>query len=122
MTAKFVCIRFYPDMTAKYTVRDQAGMESWKEYNRTARGGNSLFINGEYVPTTGMIKGKQLEQVAAFCKEIQSVYEAKPIEMPGPQVETFGGYTDRYHGWGEEKPVAIPAETRRRLYSQRSNA
>lgn len=59
-----VCIRIYPNGSAKYSVRDAAGLESWLDYNRQFRGGNSLFVDGEYVEGTGSLHGEGLEHVA----------------------------------------------------------
>jgi hypothetical protein len=58
-----VCIRIYPNGSAKYTVRDDAGVESWLSYNRDYRGGNSLFIDGEYVEGTGSLHGEDLAAI-----------------------------------------------------------
>lgn len=118
MTDKFVCIRFYPNMEAKYTIRDQDGMESWKQHNMQARGGNSLFINGEYVPTTGVLKGEKLERVTEYCKAQQHRLAEQPIEKQGDQREFFGGMMRPYFGYGEEARISISPATTKHLLGE----
>jgi hypothetical protein len=40
------CVRVYANGDARETVRDEEGLESWLTYNRQARGGNALFVDG----------------------------------------------------------------------------
>lgn len=91
-SAKFVCIRFYNDMSAKYSIRDEAGMQSWKEYNEKARPGCALFINGEHVPTTGYIANNEMRMTAAleFCKANQAKYEAMSAFTIGWEPASIG--------------------------------
>nr|WP_250807345.1 hypothetical protein [Neorhizobium tomejilense] len=61
-----VCIRIYPNGSANYTVRDDAGMENWLAYNKRYRPGNTLVVDGEIVPDTGSLDGSELDAIVAF--------------------------------------------------------
>lgn len=80
-----VCIRIYPNGSAKYTVRDEAGMESWLSYNREARGGNSLFVDGVYVEGTGSLSGDELAHVARHVLA---------TELPDPELRELSNMWD----------------------------
>ena len=41
-----LCVRVYSSGDAKETARDDEGLASWLEYNRLARPGNALFVDG----------------------------------------------------------------------------
>ena len=41
-----LCVRVYASGDAKETARDPEGLASWLEYNRLARPGNALFVDG----------------------------------------------------------------------------
>jgi hypothetical protein len=82
---KHICIRIYPDGSAKYTVRDAAGLQSWLEYNREYRGGNSLFVDGEYIEGTGSLHGDDLEHVA---KHVLA------LDLPNPKLRPLGRIWD----------------------------
>lgn len=41
-----LCVRVYSSGDAKETARDPEGLASWLEYNRLARPGNALFVDG----------------------------------------------------------------------------
>ena len=45
------CVRVYANGDARETVRDEEGLESWLTYNRRARGGNALFVDGACAET-----------------------------------------------------------------------
>ena len=61
-----ICIRIYACGEAKYSVRDDAGLKSWLEYNLEARPGNTLFVDGVRAGETGYLSGDELEAVSAF--------------------------------------------------------
>ena len=44
--AAYLCVRVYANGDARYTVRDDAGLESWLAHNRRFRWGNALFVDG----------------------------------------------------------------------------
>ncbi|WP_327210193.1 hypothetical protein [Rhizobium leguminosarum] len=104
-----ICIRIYPNGSAKYTVRDDAGLLSWLEYNRQYRGGNSLFVDGEHVEGTGSLHGEDLEHVARHVLA---------VDLPNTKLRPLGRMWDsdmgefrvRYaddddlvHGWEAEE-------------------
>lgn len=63
---KHVCIRIYPNASAKYTVRDAEGLDSWLGYNKVYRPGNTLLVDGEIVEGTGLLSGEELLAVRDF--------------------------------------------------------
>lgn len=67
--ATHTCIRIYANGSAKYTVRDDAGLASWLDRNVNDRPGNSLFVDGDHIEGTGYLEGEQLEQVSKFVLE-----------------------------------------------------
>lgn len=84
-----VCIRIYPDGSAKYTVRDEEGLASWLSYNRDYRGGNSLFVDGEYIEGTGSLHGETLAHVARHVLS---------VELPDPEPRPLGRMWDEDFG------------------------
>jgi hypothetical protein len=100
---KFYCVRVYPDGSAKDTLRDKEGKDSWVEYNTKYRPGNMLFVNGICVSvglTDGEKKNKEkIEQV--ILKELPEKLK-KNMDTIGPQIDFFGGMTDRYTGYRPE--------------------
>lgn len=46
-----LCVRVYASGEAKESIRDAEGLESWLSYNRQARPGNALFIDGSCATT-----------------------------------------------------------------------
>ena len=60
-----VCIRIYANGSAKYTVRDDAGTESWLSFNREYRPGNTLVVDGE-VLERGYLSGAELAAIVEF--------------------------------------------------------
>lgn len=62
----FTCIRIYPNGSAKYSVRDEAGARNWLAYNSQWRPGNTLVINGMVIKGTGSLKGNALREIVDF--------------------------------------------------------
>jgi hypothetical protein len=62
----FTCIRIYPNGSAKYSVRDEAGARNWLAYNTQWRPGNTLVINGMVIDGTGSLKGNALCEIVDF--------------------------------------------------------
>lgn len=44
--AAHICVRVYACGEARASIRDDEGLESWLSYNRLARPGNALFVDG----------------------------------------------------------------------------
>jgi hypothetical protein len=90
MAQVYWCVRVYPNGEAKETVRDQAGLESWSDYNRRFRG-NALFVNGELLDR-GTLPQDVCEKISALLlAELPSRLPLVPMQqvMHGPEI--FGG-------------------------------
>jgi len=107
MSEKYVCIRFYPNFSAKFTIRDKEGMESWLEYNEKMRPGNSLFINGQHIAGTGYMANRPDEIAIAqkFCQDNQAKYEAMDIFTIGDQIEFLGGKSVQRRGYPDDRDI-----------------
>ena len=104
---KFHCVRVYANGGAKETVRDQAGMESWIEYNRQFRGGNALIVNGV---CQFKDHGYLSDQAIAFIEEtLKGEYKYRvptlSVDSIGPQMDSgtpFGTFQRTYTGYRPE--------------------
>jgi hypothetical protein len=68
MTAHF-CVRVYANGDARETVRDEEGLVSWLTYNRRARGGNALFVDGACAETDrGYLSVDHVRRIEALLK------------------------------------------------------
>lgn len=109
------CVRVYANGSAKHTVRDEAGLESWLAYNRRFRPGNALFVDGRCVgeQDRGYLSPVLVRVVeAVLAAELRSESRSMIPEPKGPQVEIFGGIVDRWVGYPPEadrKPFSWPA-------------
>lgn len=90
-----VCIRIYPNGSANYSVRDEAGAKNWLAYNSEWRPGNTLVIDGVVIEGTGGLRGDELQSILDFVMS---------RELPDPEIRTIGkhwcdierSYHDRY--------------------------
>jgi hypothetical protein len=101
------CVRVYANLSANHTRRDKAGMKSWLDYNRTARPGCALFIDGRIAgpDDSGALSPVAIQAIeAALLQDIKSgVVAHMPIDVLGPQVEMIGGHADHYQGYAPER-------------------
>ncbi len=70
MSDTFVCVRVYPSGDIRYTIRDEAGMKNWLDYNKVYRPGNTLFINGQPVEDTGSLSATRMNYL---CSELPTM-------------------------------------------------
>lgn len=100
------CVRVYPNGEAKYTVRDEDGLASWLEHNRSDRPGNALFVDGRLASPsdTGGVRADHIDFVEGILLEelARGVHDLTSKDGIGPQVEFFGGMAHRYHGYCAE--------------------
>lgn len=90
----YLCTRVCACGEIKYTTRDEAGMHTWLEYNKTYRPGCWLFINGMYQPRTG-----QYALAASHVGEVQSwlfAYGPQVADEPGRRYFDFLESRTRY--------------------------
>ncbi|GJD90941.1 hypothetical protein BHAOGJBA_4485 [Methylobacterium hispanicum] len=80
-----VCVRVYANGEAKETVRDAEGLASWLDYNRGARPGNALFVDGVCEEgDEGYLNRAALEIVAAeLASETQAGHVRTPVALSG---------------------------------------
>ena len=100
----FLCIRVYPNGEAKYTVRDKEGKDSWVEYNSQFRGGNTLFVNAEYIPGTGSLGPKYVEFITKYLqyKHAEDIKGEVPLKL-GDHDEYLGGrFHETRHGYPDD--------------------
>lgn len=114
MTEKYVCIRFYPNFSAKFTIRDKEGMESWLAFNEQMRPGNSLFINGQHIAGTGYMASRPDEIAIAqkFCQDNQAKYEAMDVFTIGDQFEFLGGKLVPRKGYPDDREISFQVKGR----------
>jgi len=100
------CVRIYPNGEAKHTIRDEEGLQSWLEYNRSARPGNALFVDGQLAgpEDTGGISRERLEHVATILQDelARGQWDLRQKDSKGPQAEFFGGTVHSYQGYRPE--------------------
>jgi len=100
------CVRVYPNGEAKHTVRDEAGLKSWLEHNRSDRPGNALFVDGRLADPkdTGGVRADRIAFVEGILLDelARGVHDLTRKDGIGQQVETFGGISHRYQGYRPE--------------------
>lgn len=85
-----ICVRVYASGDAKEAIRDEAGLESWLTYNRRARPGNALFVDGICAETDrGYLS-------AAHVGRIEALLQAEAAGRGSVQAATLsaGRYPD----------------------------
>ena len=83
------CVRVYNNDERKIEVRSEQQLAEWLEYNRTARFGNALFVDGACVATGYLgeerCKGWEEKLIAEFAKltqeELQRTARASGRQM-----------------------------------------
>ncbi|AOG03315.1 hypothetical protein [Bosea sp. RAC05] len=100
------CVRVYPNGEAKFTIRDEPGLANWLDYNRKARPGNTLFVDGVLAGPRdiGGLSSHEIEHVSEIIgRELaEGVHDLSRAQETGPQVERYGGITDRWNGYPPE--------------------
>ena len=98
---KYVCMRFYANMSGNYTIRDKEGMESWLENNKKNRPGNALYIDGEYVENTGYTVDH--DKIKAWYETVKEKYQAMDFFKMAERTEYFGGrIIATYFGYSQD--------------------
>jgi len=99
-------VRVYPDGSAKWAIRDEAGMQSWLEYNRENRWGNALFVDGKLASPKdkGQLTAEEIAIIeAALTDELErGLHDLSRPEPIMRQVEYFGGLKDTWMGYRPE--------------------
>lgn len=99
------CVRVYPNGEAKHTVRDEAGLESWLDYNRRFRG-NALFVDGKLAGPGdhGGLDRDLIEHVESVLTDelSRNLWDLRRKDTLGAQIESFGGFGRRYQGYRPE--------------------
>lgn len=85
-----LCVRVYASGGAKESLRDAEGLESWISFNRKARPGNALFVDGTCAETDrGYLSRAHVAEIEALL-----VSEMSGRSGEGPVRKSGGRYPD----------------------------
>lgn len=78
-----ICVRVYANGEAKETVRDPEGLASWLDYNRAARPGNALFVDGVCAEgDAGYLGRAEIEAVTAdLASQARAAGPQTPVRL-----------------------------------------
>lgn len=105
-----MCFRFYPNMSAKFTIRDKEGMESWLAYNKEWRPGNALFIDGVHIDNTGFTDKKKISKIQEWYESVKDDYKRMPVFIIGKQREFLGGQIFTRNGYPDDVEIFFSKE------------
>ena len=106
--AVHLCVRVYASGEAKESLRDDEGLRSWMSFNREARPGNALFVDGVCAATDrGYL-------CAAHVSEIEALLATEIAGRPAERAiqKIAGQYPDDRRRAGFLLREATPVESR----------
>lgn len=83
----FHCVRVYPDGEARHTFRTKDGKDTWVGYNSQYRGGNYLFVDGEYIEGTGHPRNKTFIDLVSTT--LKNTYNSSTFKMQDPHSDEW---------------------------------
>lgn len=105
-----VCVRVYASGDAKESWRDAEGLESWLSFNRDARPGNALFVDGRCAGTDrGYLSRAHTDEIEILLRNEMA---SRPVEAPARK--TAGRYPDDRPRDGFLLRPDVPVTSRRR--------
>jgi len=105
-----LCVRVYASGEAKESIRDAEGLESWLSYNRQARPGNALFVDGSCATTdVGYLSRTHADEVASLLRSEMATRMLGP-----PARKAAGRYPDDRPREGFLLRSGVPVASRRR--------
>lgn len=106
----YLCVRVYASGDAKESVRDVEGLESWLSYNRQARPGNALFIDGTCAGSDrGYLSRAHVDAIEILLRDEMA---SRPVGAPARK--TAGCYPDDRPRDGFLLRPDVPVRSRRR--------
>lgn len=105
-----LCVRVYASGDAKESLRDAEGLESWLSFNRQARPGNALFVDGTCAGSDrGYISRAHVDEIGILLRNEMA---SRPVEAPARK--TAGRYPDDRPRDGFLLRPGVPVESCRR--------